>query len=1003
MMGQGRSVPGPRYDTLEPHLWGKIVPPSDGRSFWRKEADGFKKIVEASRNYVFGLMHQEPNNPRLRQHLATESFKALTYSYAALMEGMVESKQVPAAAKPHLQWIVDQFVPQVGKGNVKQTFEEEVREFSRKNINKFMDVLSDHGLLEMSPEQEIAFHHFMTTGETTYPRDPLRPDLDREEIPKQIQAAAGKTRHLTDQEFNRNRAAGMQVGYARSGWFPRVYDDDKIMAEPTQFKRDATALHRLIFDENVGAPGSDPTTLIEAFDNLDKNTRKGLSPDTLKAMRRMKRLAGDLGVLRSGLASSPDPDADRSKMAQIEAEMSQLAEDHHDTVREAYATDAADNWFARVNVGGPTDYDTKGPRSGFTKERVLPPEADRIMRNFLLTSPTRVIPDYFMSSARKTAYARRFGPDSADLEDRFKLAGDAGAHGADIRQMRRWVEELSGRNATKMAVGLSRLSNIVHAFGSAALMTRSPFTAASEVISAGLRTGDAGVAFKALGALFGEVFRTQSAKERAELADAIGLTTSPLYESALMTRTNGSYDNQPNLNRFMVAYYRRIGLTQLTNAQKRSGMVAGIVAIRSWLKQLDHPDPVKAGYARDELLGLGIDAEMFKPLAVWLDETGLPQTGQLNSPEGQQFSRALVRLTEQIVQDPLKVNKPAMASNPLGRMMFGLTTFNYAFQRNIFEPWEHRFGAAGRRRYEQQRGAGRGRASGRFRQGLTWASHMNKFLGTAALVFLGALLTSLPRQIMFAYDQWQEHMEKGDWAEWMLGLAWQRSSFNLTLDPLVNAMDGLRYNHDLSSLITGPQQAFFLDAIRNVVNRFTAPDVHTNTADHNAITGVYNLFAVPALVYMLSMAPGGPLTRAAATGALWFSGSRTAGAKVADVLVGPKGTHEADTGAAGSLPDYGGGGASTLPDYGGGGASTLPDYSGKGAPPPSGGFVPLGLADDIAQWAIRYGTPAWKLLPAPLKIAVGAGAGLFGVGKLAEEFGRFTGGKPPPEHPAQAP
>jgi hypothetical protein len=996
MLGQGRSEPGPRYDILEPHLWGKVAPPSDKRSWLQKEAQGVKDVITTSRTAALRMLRQDPDNPRVRENIITSSFKALTYTYAAQMEGLLAHKQVPEAAKPHFRWIMDQLVPQVGKRYVGQVFEEEVREFSRKNINKYMQALQDHGLADMTEEQGIAFHHFMTTGETSYPRDPLRPDLDRETIPNSIIQAGGKTRLLLDREFDRNRHVQLNINYARSGYFPRIYNDQMIMGEPLRFKEAATAMHRLIFDDDVGPPGHDPAALLEAFQALDKNTRKGLSPDVQAAMRRLRKLNADLGILRSGLASSPDPDLDRNQMAQIEAEMSQLAEQHHDTIREAYAIDEADNWFSRVNVGGPTDFDTKGPRAGYLKARVLPPEADRIMREFMITDPREAIPSYLMASARKTAYARRFGPTGTDLEDRLKAAGDAGAHGADIKQMREWVEDITGRNRIRQAAPIQRFVNITHAVGSAALMTRAPFTAVVEPVNAWLRTGDGRIAFKALGNLVGEVFRTQSAVERAELADAIGLTTSPLYESALMTRTGSNYDESPVINRFMVRYYRRIGLTQLTNAQKRSVMSASIIGLKSWLRQLDHPDPVKSGYARDELLGLGIDPEMFKPLLKWLEANDFPQTQDLDTPEGQQFARSIVRLTEQIIQDPLKVNKPAMASNPVGRLAFGLTSFNYAFQRNIYEPGEHRVHAAGRRRYRQAREAGRGKVWANIR-GAGAGGWAMMILGTGALaMYVANLISGTVREFLTNQDAWDEHMEKGDWDDWMLGLAWQRAGFNLTLDPLVQAASGLKYSHDLSSLVMGAQLAYFADAAGKIVRVYTVPDVATNTADYNAIAGAYDLFGVPALVYMLSMAPGGPLTRAGWTVGLWYSGSRAAGGAVASALVGPKGTKAVGMG--------GGADAITLGDYAD--MESLPsltDVGEGGGPPESGMGLPLGALDDVAQLALRYGQPVWRQLPKPLKIAVGAAIATYGASKLADEFARFTGGTPPPSRPGQPP
>jgi hypothetical protein len=459
--------------------------------------------------------------------------RAATYSLRAMGDAITDRQ--PPKAKAAFQKIMDMLRPAEGlrseaeaRGRIiGATYEQAVREASRVNTGKLGNILAHYGLADMTDREGLMLRHVLTEGDpNSFVPEEGKPAVP---VPRNIVEASSKIRYLLDQEWERNAAAGVKVGYARNGYFPRIYDDVKIAGDEHGFKDAAAKLHAFMFEKEVGG---DPAKLLAAHDRMPEDVRDRLPANVQDAVRDLRKNLKAQEVERAAIAA--DPTHPTAKLDQLTAEAADLHDQLHDPLRDEFASNAANTWWTRINVGDPTDFDTRGPSAAYLRTRSLPPEADTIMREYMVNDPTLALPRYFHQSARKVAYAERFGaptesaPGGAGLDALLKRASDGGAHKADIAKMREIVEGVTGRQKSGVPAGVARAANVVHAYGSIALMPHAAWSSLSEPMAALAVTGRLRAPIQAFAAILGEVGGTADSKLRAEIANAVGILTNPL-------------------------------------------------------------------------------------------------------------------------------------------------------------------------------------------------------------------------------------------------------------------------------------------------------------------------------------------------------------------------------------------------------------------------------------------------------------------------------------------
>jgi hypothetical protein len=685
------------------------------------------------------------------------------------------------------------------------------------------------------------------------------------------------------------------------------------VANQNSFVVDAQKLHKFMFDTDVGPPGDDPAKLHERWRNLgtvDKDLAERQHPGLTADMKALaKNLARQAEI--EALPPAAQTAAVQAELANLKADAEQLAQTHHDAIGNFIAERAASDWVRRLAIGYPADFDTVGPSGNYLNHRVLPPEADEMLAEWMLRDVPSVLSHYFEQSSRKIADAEHFGFGTENEIDRLLAeAHAAGMYGDDGIKIRGLLESIRGRtsNGDLQRRVMTDASNFVHAFGATALMGRAAWTSLHEPIVSALMTGSAQVGLRAFAHQFAAIAGRASAKERALLADFIGVTTSRMSESLMTSRTGADYADSPTTSRFMMQFYRTVGLTQLTNAIRRAVMgsldwyLRQRIA-RDFLNQGNAPADAKAHWRAQRWLNeLGIPPARQQDFAQWLSSnTGMPTMEELqNHHMLPLYSIAMRRLVDWSSQDPYKADRPMLAEDKYWRLIFQFGIYNYGFQRNVMDRIAKVLHAEKTYGAKQAAQKGAGKAGQWFAGKAGQAGPAAGYMAGAALLLLTSFLTTTAREGLLNNDKFQEHMDKGDTMEWLGGLAFGRAGLTGTLDPISQLVDGLRYATTISSLMQGAAITYITQNLYDVMMGVTAltdpnaPD--TNTRAYNATKAVFNLMGVPMMAYAANWlsAGEGPFLSPAARIALQYFSTQQTSEHFAEWITGYKGVSASD-------------------------------------------------------------------------------------------------------------
>ena len=982
VLGSGPPAKWADYGVSDPHYWPVTAPQTKGNALTRP----IRREIESYRDFTKGALQAwpfDPDRPKGPLSLSTQladAFRSVAYSARGLMQTFIE--RAPPGAQPHLQKVLDLLTTDPATGRyTPENFEEAWKSYSREWHRREGNILQANGLNpeRMSVEQGLMLRHVMTEADPRqYPVDVADPSKGFKPIPANIVKAGGDMRFLMEDIWSTMHRAGFDIGYAKNGYYPRMYDVYKVFDNPAGFDAQARELHRLMFDREVA---HDPANMVEQWTQLSGPNRKQAPPGISAEIGRLRQNLRRQAELEGNPARTPAEDAE---LVRLKTDADTIAQGIHDPLGDHVAALAAAEWYGRFMNGGVHDFDAMGPSANFMRARSLPPEADRIMRDFMYADPRVALPQYFQSAARRLAFGERFGTKGEELQRLLDEARSApGANPFDIAEFESYANLVMGRMNNHAQTRRSmKIASAVGALGQVALMPRAAWSSLTEPMAANIVTGDMRTGIKIIANQFGQLFKTASALERTQLAEYLGVTTSAMHDSVMLSRNNADYSNTPAINRLLTHFYRITGLTQLTNSQR-----VGTTASASWyLGKIAHDYlgqgvGTRARNARDDatrwLNELGVKESNHQEFAQWMAglNGALPSIARLQTdPMGSVYGLAVRRMVDRIIQDPTKADRPAISHGAFGSLVAQLMNFNYSFQKNVLSPMfmniEHAYGRAKVNAVAQ--GAGTiGATTAGLVAGAGAVSHAAAMAGS---VLAASFMTTMLRQYLFAPDQWAAHEEKDDLEDWLLGLAFARSGFNGTLDPLIQVASNLRYNSDLTDLVDGATLRWASQNAMDVIAPFIRDNEspNSNTQYYNQAKGAFNLIGVPLAATGLSMlgAAGGPLTRLAAGAALQFGTSPGAAGGFAGALAGDKGTKlPKETEGLGALPDLG-----NLGDLG--------DLSkaDKDAEEAGGMVTPWGLIDDMIAPAWRYTAPWVTKLGTKTKIgalAAGAGYGVY--------------------------
>jgi hypothetical protein len=872
----------------------------------RRIAEWWRRTADAAAEEVTLFDKSRPTPSRVIGKRSLLGFQKVLDSKASLFDAIIKL-QPPKAAKI-LQELRDKIGVVPGSGRpVPESFEERSRGLMRTSRGELADILKVHDLKRMDAETNAMLRHGLITGEGTY---------NGRLIPQNVRSAVGRIRKLLNDHWEMNDKAGIPIGYARNGMFPRIYDHAKISTDQNGFRADAAKVYRLMFDQEIGAAGDDPAALLGKWTPLEKVSKELVEANNPGITRDMQRLAENLKRQREIENMPPAVQgAYAGELANLKTEAEQLALQHHDTIGDFIGNEFADDWVTRLAIGYPGDYDTVGPSGNYLNHRVLPPEADLMLAKWMINDVPTVLTHYLERSANKIAYTEQFGyGEDNEIERLLKAASKAGMYGdGDGQLIRGLINSITGRTTLNGNIQhrvMGTASNVLHAFGATALMPRSPWHSLHEPIVGSMMTGDAMVGLKAFGFQLQAILRRNDARERALLADFLGVTMSHLSETLMASRTGANYDDTPWLNKLTLGYYRTIGLTGLTNSVRRAVMGSMDWFLRKriaedFLNTNQTADGEKARWRATRWLNeLGIPRQRQEDFARWLAaHDGMPSMDELkNHPMRPLYSIAIRRLVDWSSQDPYKADRPLMAEDPWGRMIFQFGIYAYGFQRNVIDRSTRVVDAE--YHYEQERAERDATAKGetigkwgkRFAGARGAAGTAAGHLSGAALLVLTATLATIASELVFNRKRFMEHIDDNTIKGWLFGLGTSRSGIIGTYDMPTQWINGLRYTSNIAIAMEGAAAGFAgqnLTALAQGLASIFDPNApETNTRAHEATKAVYNLFGIPVLAWiaMKLSAAGGPYLSPAAMFMLQYLSSAPAAEKFADTLTGKKGT-----------------------------------------------------------------------------------------------------------------
>jgi hypothetical protein len=668
------------------------------------------------------------------------------------------------------------------------------------------------------------------------------------------------------------RNAGLDVGYVNdAAYLNRQVDRELVTGEPDKFLEQAAKVYKIVFDRDVGASAeaiaADPAR-IETFIDLAKQ----LGVDGYAELK---------AAMKDGSDTDPLP----------------IIEGMFDELRTAFADHRAFAYRDSIlHQETFADHTANPSIAQSEKHRTLPAEADDLLRDFYNPDPVSALAHYVHNAVRRSEWNRRFGrPAGAkktsptiakQLDDRMAREG---VPASDRRFVWDLVDRMSGRYQRKGWLANPAVSGslaLLRVKGTLALMGRTVTLSFFEPASLGIVTGRPVDGLMAVAKTWAAILHKGSRDEMAEWARAHGFVKHHLLEQMMsMDRFGTTSDTPSRLDRLPAAMFRNTGLTFLTHMSEAAVVDVGR---RSILNDMAHRVVRGGSRGKDAaaLMGeLGVrDPQAFAKAVVALGN-GLPNDDWMNSPEGADYATALQRLSRYTIQKPAPAELAPLGRNPLmSYASYSITAFIQSSYRNLLKRniikgfrllGEHEFGTLGR--------------------------YVAGTLLSVGLLYGLQLLASLGREYLFNPQRQDKWERDGTWWRNNLGLAAQRTFSFGWGDSLMNAATGLRYNRDLAYLPLGAYAGNDVQNIGKIAKATPLPKTQapfleppsqsrkTNTGEYNAIAGLYNLLAGPAISGAISAAPGGgPIatvlggaTQASLTGPI-------ASEKAAEAIVGPK-------------------------------------------------------------------------------------------------------------------
>lgn len=498
------------------------------------------------------------------------------------------------------------------------------------------------------------------------------------------------------------------------------------------------------------------------------------------------------------------------------------------------------------------------------KARIFTERARRHLDAFINKDTQAVLSEYIMRGVQKAEWSRRFGPSDEKLTDLVEKAGQAGVDPSDMSIIKNMVQSATGNIANTAPRVINTALGGIHLYGVIRTLPRAVLSMIHEPLVIGVQRKNPLAGLNA----FAEVWttaaqkifhmpETMSQKESELFAKFIGVIGDSTTDMLVMNR----YGDAPGSliqAELMRKFFEWNLMAPANRIQRRVAARHGRIAIDE-LTDAYLNDPNRRVGATAALRDLGITQAQMQDFAKWLQDRGgelsyqdmvdiAASRNNMDKTMSDLYAATVARFADQSIQDPTAVDKPYLATFPITRMAFGLMSFLYTFQRNVTIKAlkEMKTLAKGTDPVTGEKFS----LQDRLMLGNLMASYVIYLTMAAAISELRERKLNPER-----------HAERGLGEKIFLHLS--RAATFGAADPVINSIVALKYERDLSSLMSGPYLGGILKSAEDMLKVFAKNSDTTSKTEQRALRALYEAVIVPPVVAFLSMIPGGREIKAA--------------------------------------------------------------------------------------------------------------------------------------------
>lgn len=798
-------------------------------------------------------INQSTERPIDNQGILTKlnTARMVAFSSEKTAAHVLEKRNPPSAALSRI--ITNVYASPGVRRDSANTYIGRKREFINKYGNRLAAILEVNDLgdsLNKTERRALRYMYFHPNGKKEFK------GVSAERMKELSKAAAELNRMIKDISYEFDRA-GIDLGETSNApYLRRIYDKAKISRDKRGFISAATETYLVKYERDMGkADDVDLAQFIELAEGA--------------GFRGNQEIAVLKQAVREAKAQSP--------AAIVRGEVD---ESLYDMITSTAAIKDANDWWTNMFVS--PEFSPSGAPSGFMKARVLPPEADDLLENYMVADPVESTMSLIEGAAEQVAWKTLVEPEESALLNAERQALNDGWDAEDAASVVEMIRSMAGRGAASKGLGrgISAVFNSLHVASTALLMARSVFASLHEPGTYYMRTGHAGGYLKVWGELVKGVFQTADAMEKRRVLQAWGLIENRIMASNMAERMGGTYEETPRLQRFANRFFENTLLSPLTRAQRQAVMVT----IPVWMNVLAQDynskgSSLKKQAAIDEFVEMGVPENRIPAFVDYVLEMqgGLPSVDQSYEPETmpQMYMRAIGYVADHVIQNPSVIDRPRMANSPAGRFAYGLMSYSFAYWDNIIKR------TAQKTKTEASRGGVPAAALFAARIAPAFAAHY----------MLATVVFSL-RTALFNWEKWDEIWEDDEEKVFGVPKFLLKGGFAYSSpigpigDLLYNMITAVKYQKDLANYFVGAQASVPIQIMQEFLNYAINNSENTPTQEKKMVEAAYRtLVSIPSSM-AVGMFPGGSLIGTAYGLANMFIASRGAEKALSTAIYG---------------------------------------------------------------------------------------------------------------------